>query len=205
MEAALACGDVAAADDAANACWPHTSVQPDQAAIHGVLMAQVALARGDVLAARRFSDDAVAATMGWHRMVALTVRARVAIVEGEAGRAGRDAHAAVASGADAHAYLGMADAVDCLATLAAGAGAHHESTRLFAAAATMRSRTKEVCFQIYSVDRDAVLEVLRNAMGQNDFDTQWRAGADLSNEAAIAYAQRGRGERKRPASGWAWA
>jgi hypothetical protein len=40
-------------------------------------------------------------------------------------------------------------------------------------------------------------------MGQNDFDVAWAEGAALSTEEAIAYAQRGRGERKRPATGWA--
>ena len=40
-------------------------------------------------------------------------------------------------------------------------------------------------------------------MGDNDFDDAWGEGAALSTEEAIAYAQRGRGERKRPASGWA--
>ena len=40
-------------------------------------------------------------------------------------------------------------------------------------------------------------------MGDNDFDTAWAEGASLSTDDAIAYVQRGRGERKRPASGWA--
>ncbi len=40
-------------------------------------------------------------------------------------------------------------------------------------------------------------------MGKKDFDAAWAEGAALSTEEAIAYAQRGRGERKRPASGWA--
>ena len=31
----------------------------------------------------------------------------------------------------------------------------------------------------------------------------WAEGAALSTDEAIAYAQRGRGERKRPGSGWA--
>ena len=35
-------------------------------------------------------------------------------------------------------------------------------------------------------------------MGANDFDAAWAEGAALSTEEAIAYAQRGRGERKRP-------
>jgi DNA-binding CsgD family transcriptional regulator len=39
-------------------------------------------------------------------------------------------------------------------------------------------------------------------MGADDFDAAWAEGAALSTEEAIAYAQRGRGERKRPASGW---
>ncbi len=36
----------------------------------------------------------------------------------------------------------------------------------------------------------------------SDFDAAWAEGAALSTEEAIAYAQRGRGQRKRPASGW---
>ena len=40
------------------------------------------------------------------------------------------------------------------------------------------------------------------ALGQADFDAAWAEGAALSTEEAIAYAQRGRGERKRPTNGW---
>jgi DNA-binding CsgD family transcriptional regulator len=40
-------------------------------------------------------------------------------------------------------------------------------------------------------------------MGEREFDAIWAEGAALSTEDAIAYAQRGRGERKRPNSGWA--
>ena len=40
-------------------------------------------------------------------------------------------------------------------------------------------------------------------MDNNDFDAAWAEGAALSTEEAIAYAQRGRGQRKRPTSGWA--
>jgi DNA-binding CsgD family transcriptional regulator len=43
---------------------------------------------------------------------------------------------------------------------------------------------------------------LRNALGQLDFDVAWAEGAALSTEEAIGYAQRGRGERKRPTIGW---
>lgn len=40
-------------------------------------------------------------------------------------------------------------------------------------------------------------------MGDADFDAAWAEGTALSVEEAIAYAQRGRGERKRPTNGWA--
>jgi DNA-binding CsgD family transcriptional regulator len=42
-------------------------------------------------------------------------------------------------------------------------------------------------------------------MGDTDLEAASAEGAALSTEEAIAYAQRGRGrgERKRPASGWA--
>jgi DNA-binding CsgD family transcriptional regulator len=39
-------------------------------------------------------------------------------------------------------------------------------------------------------------------MSEKDFEFAWAEGAALSTEEAIAYAQRGRGERKRPTSGW---
>jgi DNA-binding CsgD family transcriptional regulator len=40
-------------------------------------------------------------------------------------------------------------------------------------------------------------------MGGKEFESAWAEGAALSTEEAIAYAQRVRGERKRPTSGWA--
>ena len=47
------------------------------------------------------------------------------------------------------------------------------------------------------------MAALRDALGEKDFESAWAEGAALSTEEAIAYAQRGRGERKRPTSGWA--
>ena len=60
-----------------------------------------------------------------------------------------------------------------------------------------------VRFKIYDAGYEASVARLRDAMDENDFDAAWAEGAALSIEEAIAYAQRGRGERKRPASGWA--
>jgi len=40
-------------------------------------------------------------------------------------------------------------------------------------------------------------------MGEEGFEAAWAEGAALSIEEAIAYAQRGRGERTRASTGWA--
>ena len=60
-----------------------------------------------------------------------------------------------------------------------------------------------VRFKIYDAGYQASVAALRDAMGDEDFDTAWAEGAALSTEEAIAYAHLGRGQRKRPASGWA--
>lgn len=40
-------------------------------------------------------------------------------------------------------------------------------------------------------------------LGDEAFDTTWKAGTALPLDAAAAYASRARGERKRPSTGWA--
>ena len=60
-----------------------------------------------------------------------------------------------------------------------------------------------VRFKILDADFAECVAALRNALGEKAFEKAWAEGGALSIEEAIAYAQRGRGERKRPASGWA--
>jgi len=201
--ATLAAGDVAAADDAIAAGWPHLSIQPKQAAIWIVYAAQAALARGDLTAARRLADETVAATSGFHLSLALTTRAGVAIAQGEPEQAGRDAHDALATAASTGTYAAAPDTLECLAALAVEAGNHREAARLFGAADAMRQRGGLVRFKIFDTFFELPVAALRDGMGENDFESAWAEGAALSTDEAIAYAQRRRGERKRPASGWA--
>jgi DNA-binding CsgD family transcriptional regulator len=67
--------------------------------------------------------------------------------------------------------------------------------------ASITLRTGSV--KIWDSGYEASVAALRNAMGENDFESAWAEGASLSTEEAITYAQRGRGERKRPSRGWA--
>jgi predicted ATPase/class 3 adenylate cyclase len=71
--AALAAGDIAAAEDTSAAASQHMSVQPETAGIIIEQRAQAALARGDLAAARCLADEAVSQTAAWpyHAMLAL--------------------------------------------------------------------------------------------------------------------------------------
>jgi predicted ATPase/class 3 adenylate cyclase/DNA-binding CsgD family transcriptional regulator len=199
---AVAAGDLDAAESADKEAWGELSHELSMVKTNRWRRAAVALARGDLVAARRWADDAVAGTTGWHRSVALTTRAKVATAQGDNQQAERDAQAALTEATEVDGLLGIADTLECLAALACRSESHSESARLFGAAEDMRNRTGEVRFGVFQPALEADVESLRNAMGQADFDAAWVEGAQLSTDEAIAYAQRGRGERKRPSSGW---
>jgi DNA-binding NarL/FixJ family response regulator len=50
--------------------------------------------------------------------------------------------------------------------------------------------------------RDADLATARDALGDDAFDAAFAEGHQLDETAAVNYAQRARGERKRPTTGW---
>jgi DNA-binding CsgD family transcriptional regulator len=200
---ALAVGDVATALDAGEAAWQHMSVVPAHAMVGRVFGAQAALAGGDLVAARRWADEAVTTATGWWLMGALTARARVAIAQGEPDQAERDAHEALACAADIGAYLHIPNILECLAVLASDAHSHREAARFCGAAHAVRLHMGAVRFKIYDADYQASVAALRDTLGEQDFDAAWAEGAALSTVEAIAYAKRGRGQRKRPTSGWA--
>ncbi len=202
--AALAAGDGAAVHEAREATNQHITVVSGSTELFlRVWIAEAALAGGDLAAARRRADEAVSITTGGFSAMALTIRARLAIAAGEPGQAERDAHDALACAAELEAYLGISDILECLAVLAGQDGSHREAVRLFGAAEVIRLRIGAARFKIYDASYEASVAALRDAMGETDFDAAWAEGAALSTEEAIAYAQRGRGERKRPTSGWA--
>ncbi|MFZ1179298.1 MAG: LuxR C-terminal-related transcriptional regulator, partial [Mycobacterium sp.] len=202
--AALVGGDTAAAKQAAEAAWRQT-VPEREIFIRGINpLAEAAFACGDLIAARRWADDNVAMVPEkLHRMLALTVRAHVAAAQGEPEQAERDVQEALTIAVRIQAYLRVPDALECLARLAADGDNHMYAARLLGAAQAIRQRTGEARLPMYQTGYDAAVEAVREALGKNEFDAAWAEGAALSTEEAIAYAQRGRGERKRPTNGWA--
>ena len=97
--------------------------------------------------------------------------------------------------------LGVPGIVECLASLMADTD-NHQAARLFAAPDAVRKHTGEARFPNYQPAYDASVAHMRNALGEKDFDTAWAEGATMCIEETIAYAQRGRGERKRRTIGW---
>ncbi|QLL06541.1 LuxR family transcriptional regulator [Mycobacterium vicinigordonae] len=200
--AALARGDAAAARLAAEEAFHHTVPERLSFTTSFSPAAEAALACGDLTAARRRADEAVALVPGCHRVAALTARAFVGIAQGKSAQAERDAHEALAVATETQGYLRVPDTLECLACLAAGGGSHPYAARLLGAADAIRQRTEHIRFPMYQAGYDAVVTAVRESLGSSDFDTAWSEGSALSTEEAVAYAQRGRGERKRPASGW---
>jgi predicted ATPase/class 3 adenylate cyclase/DNA-binding CsgD family transcriptional regulator len=200
--ALLAAGDTARARDAAEAALRHTAPFREVFTKSINPLAEAMLACGDLVTARKWADDCVALVPGWHQAVARIVRAFIAIAQDDPDQAERDAYEALAVAVRTQAYLRLPDTLECLARLAVDAGSHPHAARLFGAAEAIRKVNEQVRLPMYQSDYDTAVAALRDALGANDFDLAWAEGAALSTGEAIAYAQRGRGERKRPTSGW---
>ena len=132
----------------------------------------------------------------------MTSRSRVEIAQGELDAAERDA--------SKHSIWPLVSAVISGSVRprlprdrAAETGNHLVAARLFGASDAARQRMGMVRFKIFDEGDQAAIAAVREALGENDFDAAWAEGAALSIEEAIAYALRGRGERKRADSGWA--
>jgi predicted ATPase/class 3 adenylate cyclase/DNA-binding CsgD family transcriptional regulator len=130
----------------------------------------------------------------------LILRARLCRLEGEAGAAEAAAHDGLTAAVDIDAKSRVVDALELLAGLAADNGSAHEAARLFGAAHRLRDDTG---YRRCVSERDADLDTLRATLGEVSFEASYDQGRKLSLGEAVGYARRGRGERKRPTSGWA--
>jgi DNA-binding CsgD family transcriptional regulator len=99
--------------------------------------------------------------------------------------------------------IGSAAALEQIADLAGALGEPERSLRLLAASQRFHSETGIERFPLHA----AIFERGRNAaqaeLGTTEATACWDAGGDLSLADAVAYARRGRGERRRPQIGWA--
>jgi DNA-binding CsgD family transcriptional regulator len=112
-------------------------------------------------------------------------------------------HRALALAAGAGMMPDVAQTLVAVAGVAAAEESWEESVRLFAAAEAL---THQLGSALPSWDQpmaDADLDRARTSLQPEAFGTAWAEGQALNVDEAVAYAQRGRGERKRPSAGWA--
>jgi DNA-binding CsgD family transcriptional regulator len=177
-------------------------------AIAWVAMAEIAItsllfttgdpgARAHLASAERVVEEAgiLHLLSRWHQLAGA-----LAMIDGEVAEAERRAHASL-SLAHAHDYgWAVASAFEILAWVAASTASPVEAVRLLAAARRIRDERT-----LSSSEDPRVapgLAALRETLGDESFETAWRDGYGLSFDEAFEYAQRARGERKRPAFGW---
>jgi DNA-binding CsgD family transcriptional regulator len=134
---------------------------------------------------------------------ALRELAHLARLDGELDAADDLAHAGLELSAGTPMPPDLAGHLDAVAGVAAAEESYEEAARLLAAAEALRRRVGSVPLSWDRAGRDADVEAARQALGPEAFAAAWAEGEALSAGDAVAYAQRGRGERKRPSTGWA--
>ena len=124
-------------------------------------------------------------------------------LDGEIDRADDLAHRALALSAPTGLVPDTAETLAAVAGIAAAEESWDEATRLFAAAHEIRARLGAALTPWAQLTHDEDISLVRAALDRDAFEVAWAEGGKLSIDEAVAYAQRGRGERKRPSAGWA--
>jgi predicted ATPase/class 3 adenylate cyclase/DNA-binding CsgD family transcriptional regulator len=199
--AAVANGDAVTARELGAKVWEHPGVQRGSVAVTAIALC--AHACGDLTRARELADEAVSTLSGWHKMWALSIRSYIAAARGDNEQARRDAHQALSIAIDCQSRIAVPAVLELLASLTVDGGNHSDAARLLGAAAAIRERTEEFRLPLYEDTYATAFDACRNELGEEDFQAARSDGAALSADDAISYALRGRGERRRPASGWA--
>ena len=164
------------------------------------------------LARREFAEagsylqeaEAVARRAGYWPWLVLTLQeeARLARAGDDREQAEERAHEALRTAAEGGARPLVVDCLEVLAGVAADLESYAEAARLLGAAQRLRDEIGYVRFPVYRGGYEADVATVRAAMGDEEFEARWAEGAAMSMEEAVAYAARGRGERKRPSAGW---
>jgi predicted ATPase/DNA-binding CsgD family transcriptional regulator len=99
--------------------------------------------------------------------------------------------------------VGVAAALEMIADLAVALGEPERSLRLLAASQRFHTDTGIVRFPFQADRFDRARNRAQAALESTAATACWDAGGELSLADAVAYARRGRGQRRRPQIGWA--
>jgi predicted ATPase/DNA-binding NarL/FixJ family response regulator len=204
--AALAAGDL---DRAAQ--WA-TSLYELEREIHPAawqaqeILVIVALAREDSAQAKVHVNMLLAAAKPLNNRRAQAIAhlglARALLLEGDDERAESVAHDALKVLMDNGWRPWVIDALDVVAEIALLTGQHERAVRLIAAAREERTAVGLVAFPMFRERTKRNLASAGTALGDESLERALQDGARLSLEQAVAYAQRGRGERAGATHGW---
>ena len=170
------------------------------------LRAHVELARSRADEGRRCAQDALSrariTNFGPALVQALSADGACARLDGEPDRAEDRFHEALEITQHERLLPDACDVLEALAGAVADQQRFEEAARLFGAAQSLRDLTGYARFPVRQAGHVSDVAHTREPLGTDRFATAWAEGADLSLDDAVAYAQRGRGRRKRPSHGW---
>ena len=165
------------------------------------------LALGDLPGARAWIEESESlARRARYRLFLVPIlqqRARLLRAESDLEAAETVAHEALSEAAGWGSASAEVDCLEVLAGIAADLESYAEAARLFGAAERMRHDMGYRRFPVHEGTHRADVAAACEAFGEEKFAARWAEGAAMSTEEALAYAIRGRGERKRPSAGWA--
>jgi predicted ATPase/DNA-binding CsgD family transcriptional regulator len=127
---------------------------------------------------------------------------RVAATRGDYVGAQTHALAALDACAEGGHMTFLPSCLDALAEAAAGVRARTDAVRLFAAAERARADVGAVRIPPEAEHWSAIDNDLREAMGDEAYETARAGGAALKTDEAVAWVRRTRGSRGRPPGGW---
>jgi ATP/maltotriose-dependent transcriptional regulator MalT len=204
---ALANGDTAASEHFERAITiARTSTLPFLLAPCLTALGEIELGGGDRARARQLLDEALARARDCDDRAAeahaLHGLGDVARAEGDDERGAQLHLDALALRAAIGDQPGLADSLEALGGLVADDGRTLVAARLFAAAERLRDKGGFIRPGWRQARYHADVAAAREGSDPGEFDVAWREGAALSVAEAVAYASKGRGRRKRPATGW---
>jgi DNA-binding CsgD family transcriptional regulator len=169
-------------------------------------LARLSLRLGDFAAAstaaRRSLELAHDRNGGPARATGLEVIARIATVTGHHTEAAELLFEVLGLHGDGR-PLGVAGCLEGLAGLWLAQQRFLPAARLLGAASAMRAGQGWSGRRLDHHTWEADVAALRRCLAAGEFDTAWKEGERLTGAEAMAYAQRGRGPRQRPSTGWA--
>jgi len=177
-----------------------TSNDPPDGARMILLGAAFALRAGDRAEARAAAERSLAGCEQLGSALAGACRVLLARLDRHDGVAAeQQAHAGLAEITEAGLWAEVPDALELLGGLAIDSDSFAEGARLLAAATALHERMGQRCWFASEAELDRARAVAE--LG-DDFPRIAAEGQRLDGSAAVAYASRARGERRRPSFGW---